>query len=83
MPGGGEGGRASAPVRRLTLDGHDAERRQVRCEIEAEQAMKVWRGVRERWREKWRRAARAALEGLQERGRRRTGRGVVLSLTFT
>jgi len=36
-----EGGGASAPVRRLTLDRHDAERKQLRREGEAEQAVEA------------------------------------------
>ena len=36
------GGGASAPVRRLTLDRHDAERKQLRHEGEAEQAVEAW-----------------------------------------
>jgi len=40
-PRGGGGGRASAPVRRLTLDRHDAERKQLRREGEAEQAVEA------------------------------------------
>ena len=47
--GGGEGGgRASAPVRRLTLDRHDAERKQLRREGEAEQAVEAWGSEGER-----------------------------------
>ena len=43
LHGAARGGwRASAPVRRLTLDRHDAERKQLRREGEAEQAVEAW-----------------------------------------
>ena len=53
------GGRASAPVRRLTLDRHDAERKKLRREGEAEQAVEAW--GREGERQGKKRAADACL----------------------